>query len=475
MKKTTIYILTLAFALAGCNSYLDVKPKGFSIPEAYKDYRLLINNDELVRSTPAYPDLLADNVRPGDPIDAIPLASFDSFPFQHLYRFDEGIRYDDNYWDVAYKHIFTYNVIINNVLNSSGGSLKEKQGLWAEAKLGRAFIYFNLVNFFGRHINEATSSSDLGVPLLLTEDINYKYERVSVQRIYDVILQDLLEAEPFLDKVSPNRYVPRTSSAHAFLSRVYLFQGKYKEAMTYAKKVLEVENQLMNWDEYTIKPKTKVGRIIKTSAPTETFPDAKKNIETVWGRTALSQHYGYLNEYVYATDELVGLYRAHLSTGAVDKRFDLNFATDVSDLNPAPIAIPGRSLWCPYIFHVNTGFSTAEMYLIAAECEARIGSSEEAMKLVNKLRHSRIIGTQDVTGLSKEETLQFVLDERRREFPVVAGMRLMDVKRLFVSGDLKKDVVHQVGNQTWSISPSDNRMILPIPTKILEFNKDMPL
>lgn len=475
MKKIALFILAATVGLASCNSYLDVQPKGFSIPETYKDYRLLMNNDDLIRSSPAYPDLLADNVRPGDPIDIIPLASYNSFPFQHLYRFDKNIRYDDNYWDIAYRHIFTYNVVVNNVLESSNGSLKEKQGLWAEAKLGRAFVYFNLVNMFGKHFTNETAATDLGVPLLLIEDINYKYKRVSVQEIYDLILKDLLEAEPLLSTVSSNKYVPKQSAAHAFLSRVYLFQGRYKEALIYAKKALEAQAQLLDYNQFSVKPKTKTGRIVKTSTPTETFPDANKNIETIWGRTALSQQFGYLNEYVYATEELVQLYKDALPATAVDKRFALNFATNVYDLGPTPIAIPGRSLWCPYIYHVNTGFSTAEMYLIAAECEARIGNPEEALRLVNTLRDSRIVGNQHITGRSKAETLSFVLDERRREFPVIAGMRLMDIKRLFVSGDFTKPIHHYSGDQSWTIEPSDNVLIIPIPTKIIEFNKDMPL
>lgn len=35
--------------------------------------------------------------------------------------------------------------------------------------------------------------------------------------------------------------------------------------------------------------------------------------------------------------------------------------------------------------------STPEMYLIAAECEARIGSKDKAMEYINTLRDSRII------------------------------------------------------------------------------------
>lgn len=47
-------------------------------------------------------------------------------------------------------------------------------------------------------------------------------------------------------------------------------------------------------------------------------------------------------------------------------------------------------LWAPYIY-ANMAMSTPEMYLIAAECEARIGSKDKAMEYINTLRDSRII------------------------------------------------------------------------------------
>ena len=48
-----------------------------------------------------------------------------------------------------------------------------------------------------------------------------------------------------------------------------------------------------------------------------------------------------------------------------------------------------KYVWAPYL-RANLAVSSPEIYLIAAECEAREGSVERAMSLINKLRDNRI-------------------------------------------------------------------------------------
>jgi len=64
--------------------------------------------------------------------------------------------------------------------------------------------------------------------------------------------------------------------------------------------------------------------------------------------------------------------------------------------------------------------------LIAAECEARVGSKDNAMSYVNKLRDNRIKNNVALTATDKDEALRIVLDERRREFAFTGFHRLID-------------------------------------------------
>ena len=70
-------------------------------------------------------------------------------------------------------------------------------------------------------------------------------------------------------------------------------------------------------------------------------------------------------------------------------------------------------LWAPYIY-ANMAMSTPEMYLIAAECEARIGSKDKAMEYINTLRDNRIIDNVPLVASDNKDALVKVLEERRR-------------------------------------------------------------
>ncbi|WP_270089821.1 RagB/SusD family nutrient uptake outer membrane protein [Sphingobacterium sp. SYP-B4668] len=477
MKKTILSALFTSFLLLGCNSYLDIKPKGFTIPEFIDDYKLLMNNQGLIRATPAFPDYLTDHIVSGNPVD-ISGTGFDSYPTvkKRLYTFEHGAIFEDgqadSYWETAYSHIFTYNVVINNVLQVTDGKDTEKKRLWAEAKVGRAFEYLNLVNIYGRHYDSKTAATDYGVPLVLSEDINKSYERVSVQQIYTLVENDLQEALPLLGKTANTTFQPLQSVGYAFLSRMYLYQGRYMEALQNAREALKQHSYLEDYTLYTNREQKTFGRVCRKDDQDIPFPDIRTNKESIWSRLGTSS-YGSLNAEVFTSQDLIDTYKKDLTANAIDMRYQLFFCRDQASFGSAVMKFPGRVLWAPYI-EMNTGFSTPELILIAAECEARVGSTEEALKLINMLRDSRIDNNIHIMDLNKVKTLSLVLDERRREMPYLASTRLIDLKRLHTSGDLTKTIVHKLETQEWSMESSDIRMILPVPPKVLSLNPSIP-
>ena len=62
---------------------------------------------------------------------------------------------------------------------------KEKQALIAEAKVCRAFEYLSLVNVYAKHYDSVTANSDLGVPVILSEDINKVYRK----KVYKLVIR----------------------------------------------------------------------------------------------------------------------------------------------------------------------------------------------------------------------------------------------------------------------------------------------
>ena len=131
-----------------------------------------------------------------------------------------------------------------------------------------------------------------------------------------------------------------------------------------------------------------------------------------------------------------------------------------------------KPLWRPW-FEQNMGITTSEMYLVAAECEARQGNIGRAMELLNKLRNNRIVDNKALTAANREEALKLVLEERRREFALTGLTRFIDLKRLNLDSRFAKTVVHHVVGKDLTLPPNDPRWALPIPARPLRFNKSM--
>ncbi len=84
-----------------------------------------------------------------------------------------------------------------------------------------------------------------------------------------------------------------------------------------------------------------------------------------------------------------------------------------------------------------TGITTAEMYLISAECYARLNEVNKAMEQLNTLLVNRI-RTADfipVVAIDKTDALNMVLEERRKEL-IFRGLRWSDIKRYNEMGAL---------------------------------------
>ena len=477
MKKIFITILFAAVALSGCKKYLDIRPKGYSIPEFYDDYYKLLNDPALYNVSAAYPNYLTDDVQAGVVGDVNLASNYANYAPQKLkmYDFQHGALLEsgefDSFYEPAYEHIFVYNTVINNVEKVSDGTEIKRKQLKAEAQINRAFEYFNLVNAYAVHYDPATAATDLGVPLILTEDINVKYTRNTVADVYQLIKKDLEEALPNLGATAPHKYRPTKGVGYAFLSKLNLYMGNYAEALKNAEEALKLNSDLIDYRSYTTKQGTTWGRVVDNAAVA--FPKIKDNKEYILARASGSSSSNIFTE-VYASSDLIATYKADLPNGAVDKRFSLFFLENEANFGSKVIPFPGRVLWGAYV-EFNIGFSTPELYLIAAECEARVGTKEKAVSYLNTLRNSRIIANVPLVANTNDEALRMALDERRREMPYLGITRLVDLKRLNKDPRFAKTITHTTETTTFTLTPNDLRYVLPIPPKVLALNPGIPV
>lgn len=478
MKKIFTILFITIVALSGCKKYLDIKPKGYTIPEFYDDYERLLNNSELYGVSSSYPVYLTDDAQSGEAKDPNKPADYPGYSLfkRNLYEFKPGRIFEsgqsDRFYEAAYEHIFVYNTIINNIENVKDGTLAGRLQLKAEAQIGRAFEYLTIVNAYAAHYDPATAGTDLGVPLVLTEDINVKYKRATVAEVYSQIRKDLDEALPHLALKAPSNFHPTKSVGYAFLSRMYLYMGKYAEALENANEALKLNSNLIDYRIYTNKKGT-WGRVCTIADQTVVFPRPNESNESIWSRFGASS-YGNVFAELYASGDLLDVYQKDLPANATDQRLKLFFCDGQANFGGAITVFPGRKLWAAYV-EFNHGFGTPELYLIAAECEARVGSKDVALQHLNKLRNMRIAGNQPLVAATKDEALRMALEERRRETAYQGSTRLIDLKRLNKDPRFAKTVTHKNGTETYTLPANDKRYILPLPPNVLEFNPSIPV
>lgn len=142
------------------------------------------------------------------------------------------------FWKEIYQnYIYTCNDILANLPNSQVSPAISGQ-LIGQAKFTRAFFNFYLTNLWG------------DIPLLTTTDynVNGTISKASQAQVYQLIKQDLLDAQQSLNKnylgadavtTTTERTLPNYWAATALLARAYLYLGDWKNAEAQASAVID--------------------------------------------------------------------------------------------------------------------------------------------------------------------------------------------------------------------------------------------
>ena len=458
MKKvTTILAICVVVMLTGCNDYLDIKPKGEKIPKTVTDYETLLNYESVQKVSDTYPTYLTDDVYLPDVAQGTTTPGLNSVDqsILNLYLFKKdvfGEAQDDGFWFASYNRIYYYNTVIDNIMDAEGPSEQQKHSIRAEALISRALEYLYLVNGYAKHYDVRTAETDPGVPLILDEDISKKdLVRASVKDVYAQIQSDLQAALPNLPaQPKGNAFRASKAAGYGILAKMYLYMGNYAEALKAANAVLEMNNSLLDLKKYAVvKPQSSIGR---TNVPQDI-----DNPENIYIKFA-PYVYG-LSSKVFGSDELISLFSED------DMRLQVYFTKNFRNIPT------DKYVWAPYL-RANLAVSSPEIYLIAAECEAREGSIERAIALINKLRDNRIKNNTDIVATDRNDALQKVLEERRRELAMSGMVRYIDLKRLNQESQFAKTVTHVTGEGTFSLEPNSPLYVLPIPAKVMRFNKN---
>lgn len=389
MKKQMIKISSLLFVmvammLSACDDYLDDVPKGQKIPKTWEDYNAFIRNNFSYHFLD--PDQLA--VLAGD-IFKLPSAVTSPSLTRANYYADESVNRidlmtgnDKNPYFNAYEGLFAWNLIVEDVPDATECTEVQRRQLIAQGRVLRAMHYFYLANFYADQYDEATKDK-LSVPLITSASVEAPSPQVTLQTIYEFMLDDLNKAVEDLPVHSESILHPNRALGYGMLARVYLSMGDYDNALKNASLALEQNDQLFNWiDLY--------------EADKERYDDPKNYTSGVAGNPETDNVENYIYCYGSSTSGWTGLnntsYAISPERAARFEKGDTRLLTHWK----SRVSSSGIPYYAGiYALEMNKGgMRSPEMYYIKAECLARKGGEaniREAMELVNKVRKTRIL------------------------------------------------------------------------------------
>ncbi len=343
-----------------------------------------------------------------------------------------GFGPDYYYWYDTYNIIYSANAILEGLEDAPNVSEDLKIQLRGESYFVRAFLHFYLVNMYEK------------VPVITST--NYKENatkaQASVSEVYDQILEDLLKAEELLlneypseNKLRPNKYV-----AQALLARVYLYQEEWQLAEDYATKLISGPYSLENVaDEvFSIESEETIWQLMPSNVNSTAVNEGR------WFNPGQTPTY-------VLTDSALDAFEAD------DARFEAWVKTvdyeNETYYYPTKYAPLGGSI-SQYSVMLRLG----EQYLIRAEARAKQDKLTESLSDLNRVRTQHGDLEPYSSGMSREELINNILDERQVDFLAEWGHRWLDLKRTgradAVIGALKPETWEST-DALWPINNSE--------------------
>ncbi|UBM60795.1 RagB/SusD family nutrient uptake outer membrane protein [Marinilongibacter aquaticus] len=439
MKNTIAILLLGLLGLTACEGFLDRKPdKTLVVPSSLQDARALLNNTYVFNTSyPGAPEVAAGDfyLNTADWL-AIGQPSVKNSYIWQGEIFNESER---NEWSVPYITVYTCNVILKALQQGQiTGQEQEADQVRATALFFRSYTFYHLLVEFAGAWDGATAETEPGVALRLDPDLNIPSTRASLRQCYEQILDDMRQALPLLPETAALKTMPTRKAGLALLARIHLSMGQYEQALGHARDALEYPHQLLDFN---------------TLDASEPFPFARYNQEVLLHTLIATP--GILYPPTMKVDSgLMDLY----SEG--DLRKQLYFQQNPDGTHSFRGSFDGT----PVLFG---GLSVSELYLIEAECLARMDQTLEALQVLNALLASRWKkGDFATISAGSDKVLALILTERRKEL-AFRGIRWADLKRLNKEPGFAVTLKRAVDGREYVLPPGDDRYVFPIPESVI--------
>lgn len=464
MKLHKIGLLLIAcIGLQSCDKYLDLTPTGSQLVSTTQDFYELV-----AWPNRAYPinnfQYLVDDQWIKESYVVGAATNINSINFLFKENEDRVSRISSSsMYNQTYKYIGQWNNIIS-LVDESTGDASLKQLAKAEAKVFRAFDHFLLVNVYAKAYDAATAAQDGGICIMDKYDLEAQPKKSSVQQVYDFIQKDIEEAIPHLQEKPVNVYHPSLAFAWALKAKVHLFKREIDQAKVAAEKALSYNGALFDLVAYEAQ-----GGPSKLAVPAANNPETLSYMYMT-GYNEMNFGYNYL-----LSPELTAMFQKE------DKRFSLFFNTTNNSLQDAAAGTSYFNVKYTAFFFPTVGMKTPELYLMLAECYARLDDYTKAVELLNMLRKTRISGSAATLQVpaSRKQAMELVINERRKELPV-GYHRFFDLKRLNLEPEYAKTLQRKfpivnktVPQETYTLAPNSRMYIIPFPLDVMEMNPNI--
>lgn len=470
MKALKLILILLFTGLTSCSDILNENPQSSITSENFFNTQ----EDAVLAVNSIYEGLYLQNNH-SRPQLFLTIRATDDSELQDL----NDYQFDSNYGGYLQENWRAHYILINRA-NLALTEIPEidfnedvKNRLLGEARFLRALAYFRLVRFFGDVplITEPTSSLD-----------NINVPRTSSDVVYTQIIDDLVFAENNLMSANTTESGRATiTAAKALLAKVYLTRENWELAAEYSNDIMIAgENRLM--DEF----------------PDVFRPENEDNEEIIFaiqyqsgsGRPSYQLRY-YLPRDLPGSPQVarglgrylpsVELYESYKEG---DLRKDWTFFTEYTYQGETVTFPPHWHKFMDYEGLNNTADNEtdfpllryADVLLTYAEAlneqNGPTAEAYEALNMVIRRAYGRSIqGNSDVdlSGLTKQEFRQEILNQRRWEF---AGEyhRWYDLQR---TGQLISVMTEWLENQGFLLPVPEYKTVYPIPQREMDLNPEL--
>ncbi len=456
MKKYIAVIFSAVMMLmSSCNDYIDVLPKGMRIPTTLQDFEALMRNEYSANylACAQAPYLLNDKF-----VGTNACRNQDNLTTCHYMWKEDRDRTllnasTEDVFDNGYGIIGVMNTIIENAPGATDATDAEKNEVLAYAYAVRAFVLFQIVNYYADAYDPVKAEASPGVPLIYSANLNAPWHQGSVKEVYDQILSDFNKSielgvpEKAMTAVQPDR-----GAVEAGLARVYLSMREYDKALAHAEAALDRNSSLFDWNDFYARYKDRVDNPDDYNKITS--PMDHVNVENYWFCSGNGNP-----NYPCSDIDIPEERRALFEPGDVRALCRWKKYQSQAD-------VYYRGMLTGY--YNLSGISTPEVYLIKAECQVRKGNITDGLETLDTVRKTRLTPDSYSPSAASDEGEAIEKIRRAKADELINSIYpFIDAKRLNAEGKYTVTLTKTFDDKAYTLSPTSHLWTMVFPANAI--------